>query len=221
MRALLILLFLMLGSFGALAQGTDCRPIGDALLRLHCYETTVFNAAPRGIVRSVLENPAALVALFASLLAFVSAILGPTVQLLIGKRQAAVARISADAAMLSARNAGYREIAKMRLEWVSTLRDTLSEYHSLLMSLDEQEEEKQAQKLSELGTQIDLLLNKDDPAQRRLWDVTDKIFNTEDLRTRQSMDQDLIEAGRVVMKAEWEKIKREMLTGVFQTGEAK
>src|SRR6266403_2875961 len=65
-------------------------------------------------------------------------------------------------------------------------------------------------KLSDLGTQLDLLLNVDDPAQKALWDVLDKIYTTTGIDERQKLDVDLIRAGRAVMKEEWEKIKGEM-----------
>jgi len=171
------------------------------------------------VVRHVLDNPSATVAVVAAALAFVSGVLGPLVQLLIGRRQAKAAQTSANAAMLAARNAGYREIARLRMEWMSKLRDTLAEYHSMLMSLDGDEKTAASQKLSELGTQLDLLLNQKDTRQKALWDVADKIFKLENIDERQAMDKDLIEAGREVFKGEWEKVKAEMRGEPFQTGE--
>src|SRR3569832_984918 len=116
----------------------------------------------RDIIKHILDNPSATVAVVAAALAYVSGVLGPLVQRSFGKRQAAAAQTSADAAMLAARNAGYREIARLRMEWISKLRDTLAEYHAMLMSLDEKEKDGARQKLSELGTQLDLLLNQND-----------------------------------------------------------
>jgi hypothetical protein len=46
---------------------------------------------------------------------------------------------SANAAMLTARTAGFREIAKLRISWMDTLRNTLAEYHSILMNLEDKE----------------------------------------------------------------------------------
>ncbi len=71
-------------------------------------------------------------------------------------------------------------------------------------------------KLSDLGTQLDLLLNVDDPAQKALWDVLDKIYTTTGIDERQKLDVDLIRAGRAVMKEEWEKIKGEMRGATVQ-----
>ena len=64
----------------------------------------------------ILQSPPAVAAIFAAILAFVSGVLGPYFQYRIGKRQAAAARRSADAAMLIVQNAGSREIARMRLD---------------------------------------------------------------------------------------------------------
>jgi hypothetical protein len=130
-------------------------------------------------------------------------------QAIIGTRQAEASRISADAASLTAKNAGDRAIATMRIEWITELRKTISEYHSILMTHSKMTTDSHL-KLSNLGTQLDLLLNVDDPAQRDLWDILDQIYKTTGMENRQKFDDDLIRAGRAVMKEEWEKIKREM-----------
>ena len=41
------------------------------------------------------------------------------------------------------------------------------------------DKEKDAVKLSHLGTEIDLLLNQQDEVQKVLWDITDKIYKCE------------------------------------------
>jgi hypothetical protein len=40
--------------------------------------------------------------------------------------------------------------------------------------------------------------------------VADEIFHLEQLKDREAKDSELVTAGRAVMKAEWDKIKREM-----------
>lgn len=87
------------------------------------------------------------------------------------------------------------------------------------MSVDESDQDKEAQKLSLLGTQLGLLLNQDDVKQKPLWDVTDNIFICETREERQNMDQELVQAGRDVLKSEWEKVKAEMRGEEFKTGE--
>ena len=166
----------------------------------------------------ILHNPVAVAAIIAALLAFVSGVFGPWVQYRIGKRQAAAAQRAADAAMLIAQNAGTREIATMRLAWMNKVRDTVSEFHSILMSREDVDQAKSAEELSHLGTQIDLLLNREDKQQRDLWEITDKIYNSQSREERQSMDDKLIAASRAVLKAEWEKVKAEMRGEPFKTG---
>jgi hypothetical protein len=166
----------------------------------------------------IFHSPPAVAAIFAAILAFVSGVVGPYVQYRIGKKQAAAAQRAADAAMLTAQNAGSREIARMRLDWMQKLRDTVSEFHSILMIRDDVDQTKLAEKLSLLGTQLDLLLNRDDKAQQELWDVTDKIYNSQSRDERQSFDAELVKAGRAVLKSEWEKVKAEMRGEPFKAG---
>lgn len=173
----------------------------------------------KDILREIIHSPAAVAAIIAAVLAFLSGVLGPLVQLSIGRRQARSAQQAADAAMLTAENAGSREIARMRLAWMDKLRDSLSEYHAILMSMEDSDYNKMAQQLSHLGTQLDLLLNQSDKAQKALWDVAERIYNANTREERQSLDKELIEAGRAVFKAEWEKIKAEMRGESFKVGE--
>jgi hypothetical protein len=61
-----------------------------------------------------------------------------------------------------------------------------------------------------LGTQIDLLLNRDDADQLTLWKITDDIYETASIDKRNDLDAPFVAAGRKVMKNEWEKIKAEI-----------
>jgi hypothetical protein len=145
------------------------------------------------IINDVVNSPAALVAVVAAVLAFLSGVLSPLVQVHVGRKQAAASQRSADAAMLSAQTAGAREIAKLRMAWMETLRNKLSEYHSILMNFEDEDRETDAEtktaedrKLSELGTHLDLLLNQNDPLQKVLWDISDQIYKTNDQSARQT-----------------------------------
>ena len=215
---LLIALIFSVTSTHAL-DTSSCKAISDPLSRLSCFDHVASAMSEinwQHVVLDVLNSPAALAAILAAIFALLTGISGPVVQLRIGKRQAAASQTSANAAMLTAQNTGTREIARLRLSWMDKLRDTLSEYHSILMSTEHVD--AKAQKLSELGTQLDLLLNRDDKFQKDSWDITDKIYRAESLHERQSYDEALIGAGRAVFKAEWEKIKAEMRGEPFQRG---
>jgi hypothetical protein len=188
------------------------------------------------ITTLIVNNPAAAVAALAALFAFIAGILGPIVQWRVGRRSALASQTSAEAAMLTARTAGFREIAKLRMSWMDTLRNTLADYHSILMNLEdkaalvlisdegERKDRTKAnngalEKLVLLGTQLDLLLNKDDALQRKLWDITDEIYQLDSSAARQKLDEPLMAAGRAVLKGEWEKVKREMRGAEFQIGQ--
>jgi hypothetical protein len=92
------------------------------------------------------------------------------VQLFVGSRQANATRISADAAMLTAKSSGDRAVASMRIKWVEELRAVLSDYHSMLMTHEKFEGEDR-KLMSNLGTKLDLMLNRNEPDQKALWEA--------------------------------------------------
>jgi hypothetical protein len=152
------------------------------------------------------------VALLGAILAFVVGLTTAFFALITGWRQGTSARLSAEAAKasaeaaaLTAKAAGDRAIATMRLQWVQDLRKVLSEYHSVLVSYQPTD----YRKVSELGTQLDLMLNLDEKEQRALWDVAEEVFraNKDD---RIALDPKLMAAGRLVLKKEWQQIKWEL-----------
>jgi hypothetical protein len=159
------------------------------------------------------------VTLFAAFSGMIVGLTGAGVALIIGWRQGTSSRLAAEAAKASAeastmtakasertaRAAGDRAIATMRLQWVQDLRKILSEYHSVLVSYEKDD----YRKASELGTHLDLMLNLDEPEQKALWDVADRMFKTKDKDERVRMDSELMAAGRAVLKKEWQKIKLE------------
>jgi hypothetical protein len=176
------------------------------------------------LFREILRTPATAVALIAALLALVAGVGGPIVTLLIGTKQAAAAQTSANAAMVTAKSAGNRALAVLRIDWLKALRDNLSEYHSILMSAEDpnpllaakeakaakQKAEVDELRLSYLGTQLDLLLNQKKPLRQVLWKISDEILNLETKDERQARDEELVAAARAVIDYEWQKIKREM-----------
>jgi len=69
----------------------------------------------------IAHDPKTMVAIGAAILAFISGVLGPLVQLIIGSKQAAATLRAVDVQ-------GSRAIATMRLAWMDKLRDTVSEF---------------------------------------------------------------------------------------------
>jgi len=161
-------------------------------------------SAAREILSAAFHNVSTAVAVVSAL----SALLTLTVQLWVGSRQAKIgekqanaSQTSAEAAMLTAKHAGDRAIATMRLKWIEELRSVLSEYHAILVTREQIAGEDRI-KVCDLGTQLDLLLNQENPEQRALWEVADEIFKTNDLSKRKSLDESLVRAGRKVLKEE-------------------
>ena len=117
-----------------------------------------------------------LAAIVAAGLAFLSGDLGPLVEVHVGRGQSAASQRSANAAMLAAKTTGAREIAKLRMVWMDTLRNKLSEYHSILMNFEDDDREvdfetktAEDRKLSEgLGTHLYPSLDRTDPLQQTL-----------------------------------------------------
>src|SRR5262249_42035484 len=130
--------------------------------------------------------------------------------LVVATYQAKASRISAEAAMLTAKSSGNRAIASMRIKWVEDLRQVLSEYHSILMTVDRKLTDEDRRKLADLGTKLDLMLSLNEEDHKQLWQVADEIYHTEGFEQRNALDTPLMEAGRLDLKNEWEKIKREL-----------
>jgi hypothetical protein len=163
----------------------------------------------------IAHEPAA-VALVAAGVALCVGVMGACLAFIVGWRQgtstriaAQASKISADAALLTANAAGNRAIAAMRLQWLDKLRNVMSEYHSVLVTYDDKDQSPDYRKACELGTQLDLMLNLNEADQKQLWDIADKVFHATK-EERIALDKEFMSAGRVVLKNEWEKIKREL-----------
>jgi hypothetical protein len=107
-KTLFAISLLVLGIGAALADppsASGCQFVVDPLNRLKCYDDVNAAIASQsqlslhGVLIEILQSPAALAAIFAAVIALISGILGPAVQLAIGARQARASQTSADAAM--------------------------------------------------------------------------------------------------------------------------
>ena len=145
-------------------------------------------------------------------------LIAPIVQVMIGFKQARIAKSSAEAAKLSAeaalrnsRNAGIQLIASSRQKWIDNLRDTLSEFHSITMTENEYPYPKEVdRKLSLLGTRVELLLNPGEDSSKRVLELINKIYNAENIEERESLDLEFVAAGQAILKAEWDRVKRDL-----------
>jgi len=148
--------------------------------------------------------------------------------ILITPTAAAALIVAAFSIMMNAKHAGTRALANVRLEWLNDLRDTLSKYHSILMSPEDaapdegddeakakakEKADKDSRDLSYLGTKLDLLLNQKKKYQQALWQVSDDILKIENPTEDQydNADRELVVAARNVFDFHWRKIKAEIL----------
>jgi hypothetical protein len=153
---------------------------------------------------------AATISAFAAAAAAIAAATVAGIQFYIGYRQSKADLISAQAAMMNAESAGRHTIASFRQEWIETVRDTLSEYHSILMStggaLLSQEDER---KLAALRTKLGLMLNPDEN------DSLDLLRLIVEMRhcsptDRHHKDLEISKLAHRILKTEWIRIKDEL-----------
>jgi hypothetical protein len=158
-------------------------------------------------------------------IALVAVIVGPIVQLIIGYLQyrtarrhaeavglqAQAAKEQADATMRMVRSATVQKMCESRQAWIESLRDSLSNFHSILMtSKTYPYPVEDDRKLSALGTKIELLLNPMEKTSREVLSAIYQMYNTAEYDERRKMDKILVEKSQAVLKDEWEKIKRDL-----------
>ena len=133
-------------------------------------------------------------------------------QFYVGRKQAEAALLSAKAAMTSAQNTGRHTVAEFRQHWIDNVRDTLCEYHAILMAMDDgtpvsSEDNRQ---LSALGTKLELLLNPEEPDSLALLRLTEEIQESATLAEREAKDPEMVKLAHKVLKTEWVRIKTEL-----------
>jgi hypothetical protein len=204
----------------------------SALAAVISFIAGYFVAAPlRGglivALQPILTTPTAAAALIVAALSMIASLFSLFITYQLGSKQVETAKIAADASMMNAKHAGTRALANVRLEWLKDLRDTLSTYHSILMSPEDEAPEgddqakakakekadKDTRDLSYLGTKLDLLLNQKKKYQQAMWQVSDDILKLENPTEDDydKADKQLVVAARAVLDFHWRKIKAEVL----------
>jgi hypothetical protein len=161
------------------------------------------------LVRPTVDAPT--ISAFAAAAAAIAAATVAGIQLYVGYRQSKAALIGARAAMMSAESAGRHTIASFRQNWIEAVRDTLSEYHSILMSTPDghaisPEDER---RLAALRTKLQLLLNPNESASSDLLHLIDEMRRS-DNATRRAKDAELSRLAQRILKTEWIRIKDEL-----------
>jgi hypothetical protein len=108
------------------------------------------------------------------------------------------------------RKTGVRAVAAFRQQWIDTLRKALTEYHSIMMTTELPLSPADDRKASDLGTQIELMLNPDEEASRKLEEVINEIDRCKTSDARVAMDPAFIATARRVLKQEWNRVKAEL-----------
>ena len=134
------------------------------------------------------------------------------VQLYVGHRQSEAALKAADAALMNAQSAGRHTVAEFRQSWMDKVIDALSNYHAILMSIDDDHSlsPDDHRKLTALWTRLELLLNPDESDAVALLKLADAARQSETAAARDSNARDMVQLARSIVKTEWVRIQTEL-----------
>lgn len=119
------------------------------------------------------------------------------------------------------RSAYVNTVTASRLKWIDSLRDKMSRfigltYHWANTSLDEAESRRIIQECDILSVQITLHLNANDEVDKRIAALLEQIPSLTDRRRTDQLQLALTElrdATQSYLKKEWERVKRESISG--------
>jgi hypothetical protein len=140
------------------------------------------------------------------------------IQLYLGLRQSKVALIAAEAARKSAESTGRRRIAEFRQKWIDDVRDTLSEYQSLLIlaALPRNSQEGTLTwdnniRLHTLRLKLEMLLNPAEKATSELFNAIGGVMMTHGVPGKVDKSALVADAAQKILKAEWRRLQDELL----------
>jgi hypothetical protein len=156
-------------------------------------------------------DPSALSA-FAAWAAAIVALTGVGFQFFVGRKQASAALNSANAALMSARNAGRHKVAESRQAWINKIIDALSEHHSIASTIPVGANPDLAdnRKLTSLRTRLAIMLNPHEVDTIALLNALEKV---DESRTDQEFDRaeaEMLSVAQRLTKREWVRIKEEL-----------
>jgi hypothetical protein len=131
------------------------------------------------------------------------------VQLYVGHRQSEAALKAADAALMNAQSAGRHTVAEFRQSWMDKVIDALSDYHAILMSVDDDHSlsPDDHMKLTALWTRLELLLKPDEAAAASLLRLADAARLSKTAAERDNNARDMVQLARSLLKTEWVTIQ--------------
>lgn len=134
------------------------------------------------------------------------------IQLYVGYRQSKAALRSAEAATLSAKNAGRHTVAEFRQAWIYKVIDTLRDHHAVLMNkpAGQRPSAEESKALTASRTQLEILLNPDEPDTIALLTKIDEIDKSTTPIDRDAKAAALLSVARTLLKREWVRLKDEL-----------
>jgi hypothetical protein len=98
--------------------------------------------------------------------------------------------------------------SEFRQDWINSLRHAMSKFHSYGVSphLDQTKERE----FYELGTKIELMMNRKDERHKQLVDLMYRFLSAEDESEKYGVNPEYIETCQDILKQEWEVLKKEL-----------
>ena len=134
------------------------------------------------------------------------------INLVVGRRQAEAAKMSAQAALMNAQNAGRYKVAEFRQAWIYKVIDNLCELQSIVMTnspqpILSQEDKRDAEAAR---TRLGILLPPDEPDPAELFERLDAIEAAKTDEEREAGAAAMLVVARQLLKREWVRLKDEL-----------
>jgi hypothetical protein len=149
---------------------------------------------------------------FAAAFAAAGAFALAAIQFYIGYRQSKAALRSAEAAMLSAKNAGRHRVAEFRQAWIYKVIDALRDHHSILMNkpAGHRPTAEENKALTASRTQLEILLNPNEVDHIALLQKIDEIDQSTTATEQVAKAAEMLITARMLLKQEWVRLKEEL-----------
>jgi hypothetical protein len=114
--------------------------------------------------------------------------------------------------MMNAESVCRHTVAAFRQKWIDAVRDTLSEYHSILMLAPDVVviSAEDWRRLTGLKTKLNLLLNPKEEGSRRLLLLLSEMRDCQNWAERADLSTKLSTIAQEILKTEWVRIKDEL-----------
>ena len=117
--------------------------------------------------------------------------------------------------MLNANNAGRHTVAEFRQAWIYKVIDTLRDHYSILMNkpAGQRPTAEESKALTASRTQLEILLNPDEPDTMALLTKIDEIDQSGTAAERDTKAAEMPSVSRTLLKREWVRLKDELQRG--------